>query len=157
MVDRIIMVDGLAVRGSPGVCGVEGVSGRRCKARDRAQISSSQQMSSEVETGSEIFMVRTNAALEHRKKHNVAGFSLEFERLDDCRSPKRQNCELECESGGKRDWSDKATVDGIGPVVETVAQDGSPVDPKLQHERVECSTGQVMLPEWTTQRFVRRP
>ena len=37
------------------------------------------------------------------KNHNVAGISLEFERVDDGKSTKRQNCELECQNGGKRD------------------------------------------------------
>ena len=38
-------------------------------------ISSSQQVLGEVETGSEIFMASPNAAFEHCKKYNVAGFS----------------------------------------------------------------------------------
>ena len=61
-------------------------------------------------------------------------FSLEFERSQDT----RQNCELECENGGKRDWCEEATVDGNGPVVETLAQDRSPLDREVQHERSDC-------------------
>ena len=116
---------------------VEGVSGRECKARDRAQISSSQQVSGEVETCVKFFMASEKVAPEHCKDYNVAGFSLELERLDDCQSPKRQNCELECENGGKRDWSKETTLDGNGPVVETLAQDGPPMDREVQHERSE--------------------
>ena len=47
--------------------------------------------------------------------------------------------------------------------VETLAQNWSSVDPEEQHERVDChqgtsaQPGQVMLPEWTTQKSVRRP
>ena len=41
---------GCVVGGSLGICEIEGVSGRECKTCDRAQISSSQQMSGEVET-----------------------------------------------------------------------------------------------------------
>ena len=77
---------GCVVGGSPGVCGIEGVC---------------------VETCSEIFMASPNAAFEHCKNFNVAGISLELERLDDGQGPKRQTCELECENGGKRDWSEK--------------------------------------------------
>ena len=40
----------------------------------------------------------------------------------------RQNCELECESK-------ETTLDGNGPEVEIVAQDGSPMDRDVQHER----------------------
>ena len=65
-------------------------------------------------------------------KNNVAVFSLEFERT------KRQNFELECENGGKRDWCEEATVDGNGPVVETLAQDRSPLDREVQHERSDA-------------------
>ena len=40
---------GCVVGGSPEACGIEGVSGRECKTCDRAQISSSQHMSGEME------------------------------------------------------------------------------------------------------------
>ena len=62
------------------------------------------------------------AALEHFEIDNVAGFSLESERVDDGASPKRQNFKLECECGGERDRSEEATVDGNGSVVESLAQ-----------------------------------
>ena len=76
---------------------------------------------------SEFFMDFKIDALEHCKNYNVAGFSLECECLDDNQGTERQNCELECENGGKRDWREEATMDGNGPVVETLAQvtDGS--------------------------------
>ena len=51
---------------------------------------------------------------------------------------KRQHCELERENGGKYDWCEEATLDGNRPVVETVAQDGSPMDREIQHERSNC-------------------
>ena len=47
-------------------------------------------------------------------------------------------------------------MDGGGPVVETVAQVGSQMDREVQHEENEHSTGQAMLPEWTTKKSVRR-
>ena len=72
------------------------------------------------------------------KSYNVAGFSLECECLDDDQDTKRQNCELECENGGKRDWREEATMDGNGPVVETLAQDGSQMDREMQHYRRVC-------------------
>ena len=54
-------------------------------------------------TSFEFFMGPKSAALERCKNHNVAGFSLECERVDDGQGTKRQNCELECECGGERD------------------------------------------------------
>ena len=69
--------------------------------------------------------------------YNVASFSLECEFLDDDQGPKRQNFELECENGGKREWSEKAAMDGIGPVVETLAQNWTSLDRKGQYERVD--------------------
>ena len=92
MVDKSIMVDGLAVLweevlefvGSK-VC-LEG----ECKTCDRAQISSSQQVSGEVETCFDFFMASKIDARGHCKNYNVAGFSLEFECLDDDQDTKRQ-------------------------------------------------------------------
>ena len=78
-------------------------------------------------------MAPKNAAPEQCKNPNVAGFSLEFERVDDGQGAKRQNCELECENGGE-----EATADGNEPVVETMAQDRSPLDREVQHERSGC-------------------
>ena len=129
---------GCAMGGSLGVCGIEGVSGRECKTNDRAQNRSGQQMSGEVETCLDFFVTSKNVALEHCKNHNVAGFSLEFERVDDDQDTKRRDCDLECENGGKRDWRAEAIVDGIGPVVETLAEDGSQMDREMQHERRVC-------------------
>ena len=129
---------GCVAGGSLGVCGIKGVLGRECKTCDRTQICSSQQMSGEVETCSEIFMAPQIVALEHCKDYNVAGFLLEFECLDDGQGPKRQNCKLECEDGGERYWREEAAVDGIGPVVETLAQNWPSVDREGQLERVDC-------------------
>ena len=78
------------------------VFGRKCKIQDYTQICSSEQVFGEVETRSEMFMARQNAALEHCKDYNVAGFPLEFECLDDGQGPKRQNCKQECEDGKKK-------------------------------------------------------
>ena len=80
---------GCVVGGSFGVCGIEGVFGRECKTCDRAQISSSQQMSGEVETCSEFFMASKNAAPEHCKDYNVAGFSLN---IDDFKKKNSKPC-----------------------------------------------------------------
>ena len=38
----------------------------------------------------------------------------------------------------KRDWREEATMDGSGPVVETLTQDGSQMDREMQHERRVC-------------------
>ena len=95
-------------------------------------------MSGEVENLSEIFMAPQIVALEHCKDYNVAGFLLEFECLNDGQGPKRQNCELECEDGGERHRRVEAAMAGIGPVVETLAQNWSSMDRKGQCERVDC-------------------
>ena len=102
-----------------------------------------------MEASSEFFMAPQVVAVEHCKDYNVAGFSLEFELVDNSQGTKGQNCELECENGGKRDRCEEATVDGNGPVVETLAQDRSPLDREVQHERSDCHqrAGQVMLPD----------
>ena len=63
----------------------------------------------------EFSMAPKEVAPEHCKNHNVAGFSLELERVDDGKGTKRQNGELECEIGGERDWNEEATMDGNGP------------------------------------------
>ena len=97
-----------------------------------------QQMSGEVETCSEFFMASKIDAPEQCKTYSVAGFSLECECLDDDQGTKTQIFELECENGGKRDWCEEATMDGNGPVVETLAQDGSQTDREMQHERRVC-------------------
>ena len=125
---------GCVVEGSSGVRGIEGVLGWECKT-----CSSSQQMSVEVETCSEIFMASQNAAFEHCKNHNAAGLPLEFERLDSGPGPKTQNCELECEDGGERYLCEETTEDGSEPVVETLTQNWSSVDHREeQHECADC-------------------
>ena len=100
------------------------MSGRECKTCDRTQNSSSQQMSSKMETCVEFPMAPQIVAVEHRTDYNVAGFPLEFECLDDGQDTKRQNRELECE----RCWSEKAARNGAGTVMETLAQDWSSMD-----------------------------
>ena len=110
----------------------------KCKIRDCTQISSSQQVSGEVETRFGFSTAPKNAAPEHCKNYKVADLPLEFECLDDCQGPKRQNYSLECEDGGECDWSEEATVDGNGPVVETLAQNWPSIDREVQHERVDC-------------------
>ena len=61
------------------------------------------------------------------------GFSMECECLDDDQDTKRHQIELECENDGKRDWREEASMAGNGPVVETLAQDGSQMDRQMQH------------------------
>ena len=129
---------GCVVGGSIGFCGIKGVLGRERKTRDRTQICSSQQMCGEVEASSEFFMASKVVEAEHCKNYNAAGLSLEFECLDDGQGPKRQNCELECEDGGERHRREEAAMNGFEPVVETLAQNWSPMDRKGQHERVDC-------------------
>ena len=92
-------------------------------------------MYGEVETSSEFFMATQVVEAEHCENYNVAGLFLEFECLDDGQSPKRQNCELECEDGGERYRREKAAMDGSGPTVETLAQNWTSVDREGQHER----------------------
>ena len=74
---------GCGVGGSFGVCGIDGVFGRACKTCDRTHNSSSQQMSSEMETCVEFFMAPQIVAVEHHKNYDVAGLPLELECLDD--------------------------------------------------------------------------
>ena len=54
--------------------------------------------------------------------------------MGDGENSKRQDFELECEAGGKRDWCEAAPVDGNGSVVETKAQNWTPLDREVQHE-----------------------
>ena len=65
-------------------------------------------------------------------------FSLEFECSDDGQDSKRLICKLECEDGGERHRREKAAMDGIGPVVETLAQNGSQMDRDMLNERRVC-------------------
>ena len=95
-------------------------------------------MYGEVEANSEFFMAPQVVAVEHCTDYNVAGFPLEFECLDDGQGPKTQNCELECEGGGERHRREDAAMDGIEPVVQTLAQNWSSMDRKGQYERVDC-------------------
>ena len=88
MVDKSIMVDGLAVLWEEVL---EFVGSKVCVWRPVLKYSWLPRM------------LRLNTV----KNFNVAGISLEVERLDDGQGPKRQKCELECENGGKRDWSEK--------------------------------------------------
>ena len=73
---------------SVGIC----VSGWECATCDCAQISSSEQMLGEMAN-----------RVEQRKIDIVAGFSVELELVDVGESSKREDLELECENGGKRD------------------------------------------------------
>ena len=82
-----------------GICGIGGVSGWKRETHDCTHISSSEQNFGEMENSFDLIVARKfclNIVL-------VAGFSMEFERGDDCESSMRQNVELE-----KRDWSETA-------------------------------------------------
>ena len=122
-----------------------------------------QQMIGEVEASSEFFMASHVVEAKHCKKFNVAGFSLEFECSDDGQDSKRQNCKLECEGGGERHRREKAAMDGIGPVVETLAQNGSQMDRDMLNERRVChqrssaQLGRTRCQNGLLRRSVRRP
>ena len=49
-------------------------------------------------------MAPEGSALEHREIDIVAGFLVGLERVDRGESTKRQDFELACETGGRRDW-----------------------------------------------------
>ena len=139
MMETSIEVDGLAVLWEE----VLNFRGRRCdwaEMQDARSHTDLLKRTSVWRSGDqfEFFMAPKEVAPEHCENCNVAGFSLELERMDDGKSTKRQNCELECENGGERDWNEEATVDGNGPVVETLALDWLPLDREVQHERSDC-------------------
>ena len=145
---------GSVVGRSVGMCGVEGVSGRKCAASDCAQISSCEQVLGEMADRAEFIIAPEEAALEHH----------EFERVGDGESSKRQDFELERENGGKRDWCEAASLDGSGPVVVTLS--GTELDTTgstsairicLQQSESECFAGLDMWPERTVWRSVRKP
>ena len=56
----------------------------------------------------------------------------------DGESSEKQDFELECESGGKRDWCEAPSLDGHGPVVRTLAQGWTPLDREVQHFCADC-------------------
>ena len=112
-------------------------------------------MCGEMEKHFEFIMAPEEVALEHCEIDNVGSFSVEFERVDDGESSKGQNLLLECECGGERDWSEGAPVDGNGSLVETLAQDWSPVGRERQPTENECLAGLVTWPELTSRRSAR--
>ena len=63
----------------------------------------------------ELIMDPDETALGHHDIDNVAGYHLEVERVDDGESRNRQDFELECDSGGTRDWCERLPLDGNGP------------------------------------------
>ena len=87
------------------------------------------------------------AALEHREIDNVAGFLVEFERVDDGESSKRQDFDFECENGGRRDWYEARPLDGHGSV-ETLAHNWTPLDREVQHEFSDSHHGPSTLLGW---------
>ena len=97
----------------------------------------------------EFIMAPEGVALEHCEIDNVAGLSLEFERVDDGESPKRQRIGLDCEIGGERDQNEEAPVDGNGSVVETFAQDWSPLDREMQRECADSRQRTRALLGWS--------
>ena len=90
---------GCGVGGSSGVCGIDGVFGWECKTCNRTQNSSSQQMSSKMETCVEFPMAPQIVAVEHHKDYDVAGLPLELECLDD--GPRHRETKLRA---GAREW-----------------------------------------------------
>ena len=64
------------------------MSGWTCKICDCTQICSSEQLFGEVETRFEFIMAPEEVALEHCEIDNVAGFSMELERVNDGEMPK---------------------------------------------------------------------
>ena len=68
----------------------------------------------------------------------MAGFSLEFERVDDGKDTKRQHCELECENGGKRDWDEEATWMDIDQWWRLWHRTGHHWIEKCKHECSDC-------------------
>ena len=106
---------------------------------------------------SEFFMAPKVVAVEHCKDYNVAGILLEFECLDNGQGPKETKI---------ASWSARMVanvMDGIGPVVETLAQNWSSMDRKGQKERVDCHQRTCAQLGWSccqdgpTKTFVRRP
>ena len=88
-------------------------------------------MSCKIETCVEFPMAPQIVAVEHHKDYDVAGFPLELECLDDGQDTERQKLRA-----GVREccWSEKAARNGAGTVVETMAQDWSPMDREMQYE-----------------------
>ena len=125
---------GCVVGRGAGTCGIEGVFGSKSAAHDCAQISSSEQVLGEMAKLIGFIMAPEETALEQREIDNMANVSVELERVDDGESPKRQDFEFECENGGKRDWCESVPVDGNRSVVETLAQNWTPLDREVQRE-----------------------
>ena len=124
--DKSIVVDGLAVLWEEvlGFCRVEGVFGWKRERCDCTKISSSEQMLSKWENRFVLIVAPKGVAHEHFAIDNQT-----------------QNLELECENGGERGWSEAPPVDGNGAMVETLAQDRSPLDREVQHECSDCHQG----------------
>ena len=61
----------------------------------------------------------------------------------------RDNSQLEREHAVERDRSEEAVVDGNGSVVETLAQDWSPLDREMQHECADSHQGTSALLGWS--------
>ena len=153
MMDASILVDGFAVLleevlefGSK-VC-LDG-NVRRAIARRSAQAN---KCLAKWGTGLSSSWLPRKFRFEHCEIDNVAGFSVEFE-------SKRQNLELECETGGQRDWCEVAPVSGRGSVVETLAQDWTPLDREMQHECAQPSESECLAglpwPEGASRRSAR--
>ena len=126
---------------------------------DCTQICSSKQVFGDMETSVEFSMASEKIALGHREIHNLASTPKELQWTTV--KAQRQNCELECENVGECDWSEQATLDGGGPVVETVAQNRTSMVRKMQHEpgvshQREHSAVLGMWQEWTLHKSVRR-
>ena len=155
IMDKNIMVDGSAKVWE------EVLFGRECKTCDRTQNSSSQQMSSKMETCVEFSMAPQIVAVEHHKDYDVAGLPLELECLDDGQGTDRQNCEVERENGGECCWSERPPGMELGQWWRLWHRTGHPWIEKCNMNvlvaiRDLCSAGLAMWQGWITKKSVRR-
>ena len=84
-----------------------------------------------------------DTALEHRKIDNVAGFSVELERV--CTTVKSHRDKISSWSN----WCEEVIVDGNRPVVETLAQNWTPLAREVQHEFADSHQRTSALLSWT--------
>ena len=129
MMDKSITVDGLAVLWEEVLefVGIKCVLGRECKTSDRTQICSGQQMSGEVRPVLKSSWLPRMLRLNIVKATMWQAFLRSSSVWTTVKAQRDKICKLECEDGGERHRREEAAVDGIGPVVETLAQNWSSV------------------------------